>query len=69
MSIVKVFKVEGMHCAMCKKHVEEALKSLENVKAVKVNLKTGDVKMMSKEEVSNDLIAKAVDELGFKAIF
>lgn len=69
MSIVKIFKVEGMHCAMCKKHVEEALKSLENVKAVKVNLKTGDVKMKSKEEVSNDLIAKAVDELGFKAIF
>lgn len=69
MSVEKVFKVEGMHCAMCKKHVEEALKSLDGVKKVKVDLESGNVKIKSKEEVSEDNITKVIDELGFKAVF
>lgn len=69
MSVEKVFKVEGMHCVMCKKHVEEALKSLDGVKKVKVDLESGNVKIKSKEEVNEDNITKAIDELGFKAVF
>lgn len=69
MSVVKEFKVEGMHCAMCKKHVEEALGAIEGVKKVKVDLDSGEVKIKSKEEVSEENITKAIDELGFKAVF
>lgn len=30
----KVYKVEGMMCKNCRKHVEEALNSMDGVKAV-----------------------------------
>jgi copper chaperone len=34
----KIF-IEGMSCAHCAKHVEEALKEVHGIKSAKVNLK------------------------------
>lgn len=69
MAVNKEIKVEGMKCAMCKKHVEEALKSIESIKKVKVNLETGTVEIKSKEEVSNEEIKTKIEELGFNVVF
>lgn len=69
MAVIKEIKVEGMKCAMCKKHVEEALKSVDGVKKVKVNLETGIVEIKSKEEIDNEQIENKIDELGFNVVF
>lgn len=69
MAVIKEIKVEGMKCVMCKKHVEEALKSIESVKKVKVNLETGTVEIKSKEAVSNEEITTKIEELGFNVVF
>lgn len=69
MAVIKEIKVEGMKCAMCKKHVEEALKSVDSVKKVKVNLETGIVEIKSKEEIDNEQIKNKIDELGFNVVF
>ncbi len=69
MAVIKEIKVEGMKCAMCKKHVEEALKSVDGVKKVKVNLETGIVEIKSKEEIDNEQIKNKIDELGFNVVF
>ena len=33
--IVKEFVVQGIHCKNCKKHVEEALETIEGIKKYK----------------------------------
>ena len=62
----KTFKVEGMMCQNCRKHVENALNSMEGVMA-SVNLETGFAevefidKVYSREELQAVILEKAGD--------
>lgn len=67
--IVKQFIVEGIHCKMCKKNVEEALKSIEEIKKFKVDLETGKTIIKSKEEVSEEVIKEKIEDCGFTVVF
>lgn len=62
----KVLVVEGMHCGHCAKKVEDVLKELNGVKNVKVNLEKKEVLVVSKVELSNDLITSAIKKTGFE---
>lgn len=62
----KVLVVEGMHCGHCAKKVEDVLKELEVVKSVKVNLEKKEVLIVSKVELSNDLITNAIKKTDFE---
>lgn len=77
MSIFKMVQQEvsiaTMHCEHCKEHVKEALKKIDGVKEVKVNLATNKAIIYSKEGVKEeDIISalKSVDKecLGVKRI-
>jgi copper chaperone len=60
--------IEGMSCNHCVKRVENALKELEGVQDVKVNLKkkTADIKLTA--DLSSEKIKQAVEEAVYEVI-
>ncbi|MGE4341685.1 MAG: heavy metal translocating P-type ATPase [Bacilli bacterium] len=61
------FKITGMMCAGCASNVENAVKKLDNIKLVEVNLLTNSLKVEFEDEVSTDAVIRAVDKAGYKA--
>lgn len=59
-------KVEGMSCQHCVSSVREALESLQGVRAVKVNLETGEVDFVRSEGVSLERVREAVERAGYR---
>lgn len=60
------FSVQGMTCATCVKNVERALKKLDGVKYVSVNLATEKAIVISQEAIPMKEIKKAVADVGYK---
>jgi len=61
--------IEGMTCASCVAHVEEALKGVRGVKGVVVNLATGKASVdYDPAQASLAAMKKAVDEIGYKLV-
>ena len=61
------FDIQGMTCSACQAHVEKAVKKLEGVNIVNVNLLTNNMNVEYDEtQVSSDRIikAEAVKEAG-----
>ena len=65
-SFEKQFVVEGMHCMHCAKKVEDVLKKIKGVKKVTVDLDSGKVTMISKNEIDAAVINSAIEQLGYK---
>ena len=63
--IVKVIKVNGMSCEHCSKKIEKALKGIKNVNDVKVDLINKNVKVVLKEDISNDILKSEIEDLGY----
>ncbi len=63
----KVVSIEGMHCEHCAAAVTNALEALEGVKSAKVVLKKNSATVKLTDYVSDEAIAKAVEDAGFKA--
>ncbi|QIK69617.1 heavy-metal-associated domain-containing protein [Erysipelothrix sp. HDW6C] len=61
----KEFKVNGMTCGGCVRHVTHALNELEGVSNVNVDLETGIAKVVVSETVTDDQIVNAVKESGY----
>ena len=60
------FKISGMSCQNCVRHVTEALKSVNGVTEVEVDLVSGDAKV-EHAEVPTELLIRAVAEAGYEA--
>jgi copper chaperone CopZ len=54
--------VSGMTCGSCVKHVTNALKPLDGVEDVAVDLATGKVKVTRATDKSDDLIAALIED-------
>ncbi len=54
--------VSGMTCGSCVKHVTNALKTLDGVGDVSVDLATGKVKVNRDTDKSDDLIAALIED-------
>ncbi len=61
------FKVEGMKCMHCVSAVENALSEIEGVNYVAVSLENASVKVECEENVMEDALKNAVEEIGFIA--
>jgi copper chaperone CopZ len=59
------FTVKGMSCNHCKGRVEEALKSVDGVVNVVVDLGSGRVTVECKDGVERDSLATAVENAGY----
>ena len=58
-----VYCIEGMSCNHCKASVEKAIRGLENVENVEINLGKKEAVVTGKP--SDDAVKKAVEDLGF----
>ena len=66
--IRKTIFINGMSCGHCSKRVEEALKSVNGVKSVKVSLEEKKADVVLKNDIDNDVLKKAVEEVGFEVV-
>ncbi len=62
------FKVTGMKCKMCVAHVDKAVKDLNGVSDVEVNLDLGLVNLSAEDTVNEHDIVKAIEEAGYQAL-
>ncbi|MCR3956023.1 MAG: cation transporter [Gudongella sp.] len=60
----KIMLVEGMSCGHCERAVKNALKELEGVQDVNVDLSTGKVEVEG-DSLQDNLLMEAVDEAGY----
>ena len=64
------FSVLGMTCSACSSHVEKAVRKVNGIKSVEVNLLTNSMMVDYDETVTTvEQITSAVDVAGYKAIF
>lgn len=61
----KFIPIRGMHCRSCEILVERELKKIPGVTFTGVSFKKGVAEIHSHEEISNDLIYKAVGQAGY----
>ncbi len=62
------FYVKGMTCVTCVKHVERAIKRVEGVSFVSVNLATESGFALSDQEISFEKLKKAVSDAGYEIV-
>ena len=60
--------VEGMMCEHCAAHVEDAVKKIDGVKAVKVDLKNKTATVKAANEISRDAFENAIANAGYKLV-
>lgn len=63
----KILVIEGMVCGHCAAHVERALNALEGVRA-KVNLNDKTAVVESAQEISDEVLRKAVQDAGYEVV-
>ena len=66
--IIKTIFIEGMSCGHCSKRVEEALKSVNGVKNVKVSLEDKNAEIILKKDIENVNLKNAVEDVGFQVV-
>lgn len=62
----KTIKIEGMSCEHCAKKVDLALKSIAEVKKVKVQLKKKEAIVTLDASVDIQVLTSAIESLGYQ---
>jgi len=62
----KKILIEGMSCGHCVNHVKEALSELDGVTGVDVDLEAKSAVLESSEDVNDEDIKRAVDDVGYQ---
>jgi len=61
----KIIEITGMHCQHCAKAVEDEIKKIDGVGKVKADHEKNSATVTMKNEVSDEMLIKAVEEAGF----
>ena len=61
----KRLDIEGMSCMHCVKHVEEALKELEGVIGVTVNLNEKNAVVELDGDVQDEQLTEVIEDVGY----
>ena len=61
-------KVQGMECTGCEKRIENALASVKEIEKVTANHKTGEVKLILKQEIDLKPIQEKIEDIGFEIV-
>ncbi len=61
-------KIEGMMCEHCKKHVEDALKAMDKVTSVSVDLAGKKAEVTAEAEISMEEFSKVIAEAGYTLV-
>lgn len=62
-----VLKVEGMSCPSCIRHIDAALRDVEGVEGVEVQLKQGKVRVVHEREAPVKTFIEALREAGYES--
>lgn len=62
----KIIKINGMSCNHCKMSIEQALKNIEGIENVEVNLEDKQAIIETSKEIKNETIIDVIDEIGFE---
>lgn len=62
------FSIEGMHCASCAQTIEKAIRKMQGVESVSVNLATESMVVVGTKNMTSQTVTKEVEKLGFRAI-
>lgn len=65
----KMFKVEGMMCHNCEKHVKKELEAINGVTEAIPNHKAENVIVKMTNNIPDDILKAAVNKAGYKAVF
>ena len=60
--------VNGMMCGGCENRVKNAIKNIEGVKNVTADHNTGNVIVISDNEVSEEIIKEALEDIGYEVV-
>jgi len=63
----KTLIIKGMSCGHCSARVEKVLNNIDGVEA-KVDLEANSAKLKLSHEVSDDIIKKVVDDIGYQVV-
>ena len=66
--VEKVFKVSGMMCGHCEKHVKKAVESIDGVTEVIASYVEGTVTVKASADVSDEAIKAAIVEEGYEVL-
>ena len=64
----KTFKVDGMMCKHCQKHVHDALAKMDGVTEVEVSLENNSATVTATKEISIDDFAKVIEDAGYELV-
>ena len=60
----KTFKISGMTCDGCRRHVENTLKHIDGVSAVQVDLQKQEAMLEADREIDSSVFKQAFEEEG-----
>ncbi|TAH70884.1 MAG: heavy-metal-associated domain-containing protein [Anaerolineaceae bacterium] len=60
--------IEGMTCAHCVKHVEEALNELDGVVSAKANLEEKYALVEINQDITDNIFKEAIEEVGYELV-
>ena len=63
-----IFNVEGMMCEGCENRIKNAVSSIDGVIDVSAKHDTGIVKVLTRENVTEDIIKEKIEDLDFKVV-
>ena len=63
----KRIRIDGMNCSHCSARIENALNSIDSVKA-KVNLKKKLAEVKADDSVTDETLRSVIEDLGFRVI-
>jgi copper chaperone len=65
--VITTLRITGMTCNGCVKHVDKALREVQGVRAVDVNLAEGTAKVVHEETAPVPALLAAVESAGYEA--
>lgn len=66
--IRKKLSIGGMSCGSCVNHIKDALKNIEGIEYVDVNLENGNAYVISSKEVDEEIIREAIKTSGYELL-
>ena len=64
----KVLNIEGMVCMNCVKHVDKALREIQGMKDVTVDLESKSAKVLLSREVPDDVLKSTIEDAGYQLV-
>lgn len=66
MAVQRIYDVRGMSCDHCKQTVMQAIRSVDGVSHVHVDLETGKVSVTFVHSVQDDAVKAAIRDAGYE---